>query len=157
MIQAIGPEWAEYIALHQGHLYPPEMHEDVETFRELLASTTMSIGDVHEDALLSWAIFDGSQAPLYLYDLAVLPEYQMRGFAKNLMRQVLRITRWHGLDIQCHARSTSYPLLASIPFLTECGYRLYADTFLPNHYGKEYESETLVEDGHHLVLRPIGK
>lgn len=157
MIQSIGLEWAEYIALHQGHLYPPEMHEEVDTFRALLSSSDLSMGNLSDGILCSWAIFDGSQKPIYLYDLAVLPQFQGGGLARDLMRRVFAATRWLGLDVQCHARFTSYPLLGSIPFLTECGYRLYTDTFLPNHYGKEYESDTLVEDGHHLVFCPIGK
>lgn len=165
MIKPIGPEYADYIAANQS-MYPEEMHEDTETFKTLLASSDLSLGILFalqatpnppEMMLTGWAIIDGSQDPPYLYDLAVLPAFQRKSIARDLMRALLANMRWRGLDLHYHARSTSYPLLASVPFLTECGYQIVSDCYIPNHYGIEYESDTLVEDGHEIFIRPIGK
>ncbi len=186
MIKSIGPERAQYITDHQP--YPEAMREGVEVFARLLASGHCLgyFGEqlvdgkhvVRDDQLIGWILFEDESEPIgwdimttpgtvikhvnlghhrqvYCYDCAVLPECQRQGTGKLLAAAAYKNLRWNGYRIRMHCRRASYP---SPGFLFRYGYEIVADVFLPDHYAKEYEDDSLKgEHAHELVLKPIGQ
>jgi GNAT superfamily N-acetyltransferase len=156
VIRRLDSTCAKYIAANQD-IYPPEMREDANTFADLLDSSALSLGYFTDNEMTGWAIVNGSETPPYLHDVGVLRSHQRKGIAKALVRRLLAEMRWRGLDVHYHARTSSYPLLGSVPFLNECGYQIITDRLIPNYYGIECESDTFIEDAHEICIRPIGK
>ncbi len=159
MIKLIGPEFAQYIAEHQ-EMYPEAMREDVATFERLLASGHCLGWFDESEILIAWILFEDdasrlSSSQVYCYDCAVFPEYQRKGIGKALSAAAYKELRWMGYSIRMHCRRASYP---SPAFLFRYGYEIVADVFLPDHYAKEYEDDSLKgEHAHELVLKPIGQ
>lgn len=152
-IRQIDDKFAEFICEHQD-IYPREMHEDLTTFQGLLKSG-WSWGYFIDGQLVGWILFvPETPTMVYCYDVGVLREFQRVGIMKRLAKTAYRHLRWKGLAIRMHCRFASYP---NPGFLFRCGYRIAVDRLIPNHYGKVYQSESLVEDAHELVLKPIGQ
>lgn len=153
MIKHIGPEYAAYIASHQG-MYPAQMREEAASFTAILESTHFNFGYFDGATLLGWVLCSAeepaSATQVYWYDLAILEEYQGHGYAKALMEHAYRELRWRGQWIRMHTRRATYP--RNEDGLRRCGYRIVRDTFLPHHYLDEYGID---EDAHEVLLAPV--
>lgn len=156
-IKPIGPEWATYIATQQRHLYPEAMWEEAAIFKELLKHP-LGIGAIADEVLMGWILAQQENPhTVYIYDSAVLPEYQGKGLFWKMRGVFLDRARWQGLDVHSHARHTSYRVASDAKFLFEHGYEIVSDRYIPNHYETEYEDESLHgEDAHEIYIRPIG-
>ena len=184
MIKPIGREWAKWIEANQP--YPEAMCEDAATFERLLKSGHclgyFERGTGHggnaelqsnfepENELLGWILLEEDPdeqkslwftrgrpelcRQVYCYDLAVLPEHQRKGIGRQLWCAAARELRWLGYRVRVHCRRTSYEIFANYG----AGYEIAADRFIPDHYAKEYEDNSLLgEHAHELWLKPIGQ
>lgn len=165
-IKPIGPEQAQFITDSQKVNYPPEMFEPVEVWLDLLSKgfswgAFVSSAELPEPVLVGWLIahpetiscFDHSlRKAVYIDDVVVFPDWRHMGVMKALTIHAYREFRWRGLWVRMHCRRASYP---SPGFLWRQGYEIVEDNFIKNHYGVEYETDTLVEDARELKLCPI--
>jgi GNAT superfamily N-acetyltransferase len=146
---------ARLIARMQVRIYPKEMQEDAREILPILASTDLSRGLFSGKNLLGYALFergDEKEGTVYLYDFAILPQFQSKGLGSKLLREVLALPWRRKLKVRMHVRKTSYPLLTNEEKLRAAGYRLIRVTLLHDWYFKEFG---IHEDAHELVLQPL--
>lgn len=156
----LGTKHAETIFQHQAECYPAAMCEGLEVFERLLRAE-MSFGFLKDENLIAWVLFepvlsrhaisDGEKIA-YCYDLAVLPTYRHRGYAKSLWVYSCQELRFEDYWISAHCRRTSYRLIAT----AQSGYERVLDEFIENHYAKEYEDDSLIgEHAREILLKPV--
>ncbi len=152
-IRRIGPEMARYIADHQD-MYPKAMAEPEVTFVKIMDDSRFCFGSFVLKELAAWVLCaqedPTSPCQVYWYDLAVLPAFQRKGLAKQLMIHTYRELRWAGQWVRMHTRTTSYP--RNELGLRRCGYKIVRDIYIPHHYLEEYG---VGEDAHELLLAPV--
>jgi GNAT superfamily N-acetyltransferase len=130
------------------------MQEDEVTVREVIHSTDLSQGIEKDGRLIAYGIVQATerQDTIYLYDVAVLPEFQRRGLATKLARVIFSQAREKGLKIRLHCRRTGYRLFGDSEKMREMGYAIVRDELRPDWYLKEFGIQ---EDAHELFLEPM--
>ncbi len=144
---------AKEIARMQGRIYPKEMQESEETIQAVLDSTDLSRGVYKGKDLIGYGLVKGTEdkSTVYLYDIAILPEFQQKGYGTRLIQEILRSTRARNLRVAMHARSSGYRLLGKRDMMRRLGYEVVKDEFLPDWYFNEFG---IHEDARELLLQP---
>jgi ribosomal protein S18 acetylase RimI-like enzyme len=145
---------AAEVAKLQVLIYPREMQEDEQTVRSVLRSTDLSRGVYAGPKLIGYALVRaGDQHDfIYLYDIAILPQFQRKGLGKKVAQEVFRLARRRNLKITMHVRSTAYRLFGDPKKVRELGYAIVKDEYRPNWYFTEFG---INEDAHELLLEPV--
>lgn len=132
-----------------------EMRESEAEIQQILVSGDLSRGLYKEDRLVGYLLVRWTQGAdtAYIYDIAILPEYQRRGLGTALAREALSQARSRGLKVSLHARSTGYPLFGNRGRMREMGYLVTMDELKPDWYFAEYGVH---EDARELLLEPVG-
>jgi ribosomal protein S18 acetylase RimI-like enzyme len=138
----------------QRRVYPTEMREREAEIRRILESSDMSLGIYKKGRLIGYALVRATQKidTVYIYDIAILPEFQRQGLGTSLAREILTQARSRGLKVSLHVRSTSYPLFGNRDKMREMGYLVAKDELKPDWYFGEYGVH---EDARELLLEPL--
>lgn len=141
------------IARMQEQIYPCGMQDDLKTIREILESSDLSRGMYRAGKLIGYALVQRAEkeGTVYLFDFAVLPQFQRRGLGTRLAAAILRETNRRKLRIAMHVRSSSYPLFGNRQRMRRMGYDVAKDRFLADWYFGEYGVH---EDAHELLMEP---
>lgn len=147
---------AQFIADSQKFVYPKAMKEDVEVFADLIdGAHGYAIGWRPEKSkqIVGWLVCDYfDRSWIYVYDIAVLPEWQGAGIGRKMLAWLFERARWSNAIIQAHTRYTSYNLFLSAA-TPASGYYMAEDRFVAGHYDDVY-GKKIGEDAHAITLRP---
>ena len=147
---------ARILARIQRQVYTKRMQESARTVLSILASTDLSRGMFMGHELIGYALIQkaSQERTVYLYDLAILPQFQGRGLGTKLVQEALASAWQRQLKVRMHVRSTSRRLFVNRDKLRAAGYRLVRDRFVRDFYFAEFGVH---EDAHELVLQPLSQ
>jgi GNAT superfamily N-acetyltransferase len=150
------PVHARELVEAQGKIYPKEMRESERDILRILESSDLSCGAYKNSHLIGYVLVKGAPqgGAVYIYDIAVLPEYQRKGLGTALAKQILKQAGAKGLNVSLHTRATSYPLFGNRAKMREMGYEIVQDELRPDWYFKEFGVH---EDAHELLMEPLDK
>lgn len=153
---------AERVFTSQDVIYPPAMKEPLGTWLKLLVAKVSK--QYSEGVFLSadpfqpigWLIFEEDKGRLYIYDMAVLPQFQKSGFGRGMVERAFQRAREDARSIEYHCRTESRRLLCDWELMKKLGYIPSKIKFLKGYYAEAYEDQSLAnEDAVHVVLEPI--
>ncbi len=144
----------DHILELEGIIYPPGFEEDRKSIKKCLETNKYNIGIYNVDIIIGFIISeidDTENHLVWLYDIAIHPDWQGKGLASILLSAYFKLTLSDNLIIKLLCRSTSYPIFSNEIRMNHYGYTIAENIYEKDGY---FRRCGVHEDAHMIKLVP---